>query len=163
MEMGLAMHPKLTHKLDIAFEGSEVTFFKVSEDGTEVELFVEVLSLPESGPMGEDPRRIVVFKNASSFRALVRQKADPERKAWKEMVTLPLRDIPHLNELIASLEFKDDMTNWRHFDAALRTEDWPDQISLETTLSGNGGSHSFWWGFEGFRVGEWPNSALHRG
>jgi hypothetical protein len=137
------MNPQLAHKLDIAFEGSEVAFFGVSEEAVDVELFVEVLSLPESGPMDEDPRRIVTFRNPSSFRALARQKADRERKDWKELVTLPLRDIQELNELIASLQIKEDTTNWRHFDAPVRTEDWPSEISFETALSGHGDEHSF--------------------
>jgi hypothetical protein len=154
------VNPRLTHKLDIALEGTEVAFFNVSEDATEVEMFVEVLSLPESGPMDEDPRRIVVFKNASSFRSLVRQKADPERRDWKEMVALPLQDIKQLNELIASLQIKEEMTDWRHFDAPERTERWPSEISFDATLAGQGRGALLWWGFEGWREGGWPSASM---
>jgi hypothetical protein len=106
----------------------------------EARLYVEVLALPEVGPIEPDLRRVIVFGGASSIEVILRKEEDGLGEV------LPLRSMDELEDFFASLAQADAMYGWSFIDAGNPGEDWKVPRSLvQSSSTSHFATHTIHW------------------
>jgi hypothetical protein len=151
----MSLDEELIRALDIAFQESDVSGVRLSEDKASVELLVEVRFLPETGPEA-DERRILVFRKPALLQVLVRLETSYKDPSLGPAI--PISGLDDLEQLFASLVWTDSqMQAWEYIDAPrLPGGEWPDSVSLDMPFQDGSEEHRFWWGLQGFSESQ-PN------
>jgi hypothetical protein len=127
--------------INVALNEAEVYGFELSEDTAEARLLVSVSTLPPSGPIDPDGRRIVVLSNPSRVRVLLR--SGPTATASPP---IPLAGLDELDLFFDSLSWRDAMYGWPFMDGSVGVADeWPAPVSLDLELAEEVGEHSLYW------------------
>ena len=93
-------------------------------------MFIEVLALPEVGPIDRDPRRVLVLSGVSSIEVTLRADHDDALGP-----VLPLESLDALERFFSSLGQADAMYGWEFIDRENAGEDWDVPASLTATSS----------------------------
>jgi hypothetical protein len=115
----------LIDRLDLAFNESQVCGLQFDQARAEARLLVEVLALPEVGPIDPDPRRVVVFSDVPVVEVVLRRDDVPNLGP-----VLPLASLDEVESFFASLEQADAMYGWSFFDVEDPGESWDVSPSL---------------------------------
>jgi len=143
----MAWEQSLVDQLDLAFNEATVCGLAFDSETCEARLIVEVLALPEAGPIDNDPRRIVVFSEVSSVEVILRADTDPLGPV------LPLASLAELEAFFASLGQADAMYGWTFVDIADPGENWCTVPSLTMGAAAGASEHSIHWFTECGRAG----------
>jgi hypothetical protein len=136
-------------RLDLAFNESTVCGLRFDASAAEARLLVEVLALPELGPIDSDPRRVVVFSGVSSVEVILR--ADRDEALG---VVLPVESMDALETFFASLGQSNAMYGWSFIDIEDAGEDWNVTPSLiRQSTQPRAGGHTLHWFTECGRAG----------
>jgi hypothetical protein len=111
-------------------------------DGSVV-LLLNVLALPETGPVDPDGRRALILSGVSRTRVLLRRCStwgDPARNP-----AIPLRDFEAVEEFFASISLSGDMYGWEFLDSSDLIDDWPPVVSLDLSSGAAPSAHSLYW------------------
>lgn len=128
-------------RLEVALTEADVVGVRLSvNEGGAVDVLLHVLALPESGPMENDPRRILRFCGVADVSVLLRRVTRDGNGPPIELAGLDA-----VEEFFESLVTGDSLYGWRYFDEPSLTEDWPEQPSLRLTLDANPAPHQFYW------------------
>lgn len=150
---------QLVDRLDLAFNEATVCGLRYDPSAAEVRLLVEVLALPEIGPIDPDPRRVVAFCGVSSVEVILR----PDMPSGPGPV-LPLESLEALETFFASLGQADAMYGWSFIDVIDVSDDWKASPSLiERTSLQPAAVHTLHWFTECGRPGredEWERYVL---
>ncbi|GAA4030840.1 hypothetical protein GCM10022247_64920 [Allokutzneria multivorans] len=139
---------QLVDQVDLAFNESTVCGLFFDESAAEARLLVEVLALPEVGPIDRDPRRVVVFSGVSSVEVILR--ADlPDALGPVQ----PLESMDALEAFFASLEQAEAMYGWSFVDVDDVGDDWNVTPSLGKRTGRQVAAHTFHWFTECGRPG----------
>jgi hypothetical protein len=121
---------ELTDRLDVALNESQVCGLSFDADAAEARLLVEVLALPEVGPIDRDPRRVLVLSAVASIDVMLRSEGDNVLGP-----VLPLESLDALEAFFASLGQADAMYGWKFIDRGDVGEDWEGPASLALASS----------------------------
>jgi hypothetical protein len=131
----------LIDRLDLAFNESQVCGLQFDQARAEARLFVEVLALPEVGPIDPDPRRVVVFSDVSVVEVVLRRDDVSDLGP-----VLPLASLDAVESFFASLGQADAMYGWSFVDVEDPGENW--NVSPSLVLQGSTGDtpvHTMRW------------------
>ena len=137
----------LVDQLDLALNESQVCGLSFDAEAAEARLFIEVLSLPEAGPIDRDPRRVLVLVGVSSVEVILRADRDGALGP-----VLPLESLDALERFFSSLGQADAMYGWSFIDRENADEDWNVPASLTAACSEAAG-HTLHWFTECGRPG----------
>lgn len=113
-------------------------------DAVRCRVLLEVLALPETGPIDPDPRRVLVLAGVTSVEVLLRPEAGPVPGGLGPAV--PLRNLGEVERVFASLAWSHPMYSWKFIDDEENPKDrWPDEPSLRLVLKTRPGNHSLYW------------------
>jgi hypothetical protein len=150
---------ELVDGLDLALNESQVCGLCFDADAAEARLLLEVLALPEVGPIDRDPRRLLVLSGVSSIEVVLR--AD---RAGALGPVLPLDSLDALDRFFASLGQADAMYGWEFIDRENAGEDWNVSASLTAASSEpQAAGHTLHWFTECGRpgpAGDWERFVL---
>jgi hypothetical protein len=128
----LPVHPllvnwnrELVDGLDLAFNESTACGLTFDAEAAEARLLIEVLALPEAGPLDRDSRRVAVFSGVSAVEVILRPEMDSDLGP-----VLPLESMDALETFFASLGQADAMYGWSFFDIDDPGADWNQPPSL---------------------------------
>lgn len=144
----------LGHRLDLAFNESQVCGLQFDHERAEARLFVEVLALPEVGPIDPDPRRVAVFSDVSVVEVVLRRDDVSDLGP-----VLALASLDAVESFFVSLGQADAMYGWSFFDVEDPGEKW--NVSPSLVLQGSAADapvHTMLWSTECGRPGsgdEW--------
>jgi hypothetical protein len=116
---------ELVDGLDLAFNESTACGLTFDAEAAEARLLIEVLALPEAGPLDRDPRRVAVFSGVSAVEVVLRPEMDNDLGP-----VLPLESMDALETFFASLGQADAMYGWSFFDIEDPGTDWNQPPSL---------------------------------
>lgn len=102
---------ELVDQLDLALNESQAGGLRFDADAAEARLLIEVLALPEVGPIDRDPRRVLVLSGVSSIEVILR--AD---RGGALGPVLPLESLDALERFFTSLAQADAMYGWSFID-----------------------------------------------
>jgi hypothetical protein len=140
---------ELVDQLDVAMNESQVCGLSFDADAAEARLLVEVVALPETGPIDRDPRRVLVLSGVSSIEVILRADRDGGLGP-----VLPVESFDALERFFVSLGQADAMYGWEFIDRRSLGEDWNAPASLTVTGSGpQAAGHTLHWFAECGRPG----------
>ena len=122
---------ELVHRLDDALNESQVCGLSFDAEAAEARLFLEVLALPETGPIDRDLRRVLILSGALSSEVILRAARDDALGP-----VLPLESLDALGRFFSSLGQANAMYGWEFIDRESVGEEWNAPASLTTTSSG---------------------------
>ncbi len=130
-----------------ALHESQVSGFRVADDGSVAELLVLVDTLPEAGPM-EQARRVVVMHDPSRIRIVLRRTGRGDD--FYEGPMLILQDVAELDRFFAHhITWAHEMYSCDFLDgSAEHVADWPTTVSLELAFATGRADHSLYWWVE---------------
>jgi hypothetical protein len=137
----VALEESVLKDLDVALNEATVAGLRPGPDGS-IQLLLQVLALPETGPVDPDTRRALVLSGVSKVRVLLRR--DRNRDSSYGPV-VPLPRFAAVEELFASLSWSGHMYGWKFFDSIDLIDDWPPAVSLDITLNPAPAAHSLYW------------------
>jgi hypothetical protein len=111
-------------------------------------VLLEVLALPEIGPIDPDPRRVMVLSEVSSMEVTLRREMRSEPGP-----VLPLESLDALETFFASLGNADAMYGWSFIDVADVSDNWKASPSLVEQTTRQQASHTLHWFTECGRPG----------
>lgn len=121
---------RLVDQLDLAFNESTVCGLAFDAAAAEARLRLDVLALPEIGPVDPDPRRTVVFSSVSSIEVTLR--ADRIDSLGP---VLPIQTLNALDAFFAGMKLADAMYGWSFVDVQDVDDVWnvtPSLLSRST-------------------------------
>jgi hypothetical protein len=140
---------ELADRLDLALNESQVCGLSFDTDAAEARLLVEVLALPETGPLEWDPRRVLVMSGVASIEVILRADLDDRLGP-----VLPMESLGALEKFFTSLGQADAMYGWKFIDRRDVGEDWDVPASLSAMSSEpQAASHTLHWFTECGRPG----------
>ena len=139
----------LVDQLDLALNESQVCGLRFDAGAAEARLLLEVLALPEAGPIDRDPRRVLVLAGVSSIEVVLRADRDGALGP-----VLPLESLDALERFFASLGQADAMYGWSFIDRDSAGEVWNVAASLAAASSEpQAAGHTLHWFIECGRPG----------
>lgn len=139
---------ELADRLDLALNESQVCGLSFDADAAEARLLVEVLALPEAGPIDRDPRRVLALSGVASIEVILRADRDDGLGP-----VLPLESLDALEEFFTSLGQADAMYGWKFIDRGDAGEVWDVPASLSAMSSEPQAGHTLHWFTECGRPG----------
>lgn len=128
-------------RLEVAPTESDVVGVRLPAiEGGAVDVLLHVLALPESGPVANDPRRMLRFCGVDDVSVLLRRVTRDG-----DGPPIELADLDAVEEFFESLVTGESLYGWRYFDEPSLTEDWPEQPSLRLTFDASPAPHHFYW------------------
>lgn len=128
-------------RLEVALTESDVVGVRLPAiEGGAVDVLLHVLALPESGPVANDPRRMLRFCGVDDVRVLLRRVTRDG-----DGPPIELADLDAVEGFFESLVTGESLYGWRYFDEPSLTEDWPEQPSLRLTFDASPAPHQFYW------------------
>jgi hypothetical protein len=134
--------------LDLALNEARVCGLRFDPSRAEASLLLEVLALPEIGPIDPDPRRVTVLSEVSSLEVILQR----EMRSGPGPV-LPLESLDALETFFASLGNADAMYGWSFIDVADPSDNWKVSPSLLEQTSLQQAKHTLHWFTECGRPG----------
>lgn len=108
-------------RLEVALTEADVVGLRLNVHKVgAVDVLLHVLALPESGPMENDPRRILRFFGVDDVSVLLRRVTRDGNGPPTD-----LADLDAVEEFFESLVTGESLYGWRYFDDPSLTEDWP--------------------------------------
>lgn len=143
----IALDEATVAAVNLALHESQVSGFRVPDDGSMAELLVLIDTLPEAGPM-EQARRVVVMHDPSLIRILLRRTG--KGHDFYEGPMLELHDVAELERFFARhITWADAMYSCDFLDgSASQVADWPIPVSLELAFEAGRDDHSLYWWVE---------------
>jgi hypothetical protein len=136
--------PELLGGLGGAVEEATVFGIVRDVDETVCRVLLEVVALPEIGPIDPDPRRVLVLSGVTCVEVLLRR--DPAPAVEGLGPAIPLSSLGDLDRFFASLAWTYAMYSWEFIDDTENPKDrWPAEPSLRLVVEGGSGAHSFYW------------------
>lgn len=130
-------------RLETALNESDVVGVRLEPSG-DVDILLHVLSLPPSGPLPTDGRRVLRLTSAHELSFLLR--ADGVGEQLADQRAIPLADLAAVEAFFASVAWGGSIYGWRFFDDPELTADWPAEPSLTVRPPGaTPGDHTFYW------------------
>lgn len=130
-------------RLETALNESDFVGVRLEPSG-DVDILLHVLSLPPSGPLPRDGRRVLRLTSAQELSFLLR--ADRGGEQLTEQQVIPLANLAAVEAFFASLAWGGSIYGWRFFDDPELTADWPAEPSLTVRQRGAmPGDHTFYW------------------
>lgn len=143
---------ELADRLDLALNESQACGLSFDADAAEARLLVEVLALPEAGPIDRDPRRVLVLSGVASIEVILRAEGDDGLGQ-----VLPLESLGALEEFFTSLGQADAMYGWEFIDRGEAGGVWDVPASLSVVSSEpQAAGHTLHWFTECGRPGPGP-------
>jgi hypothetical protein len=143
---GVAVHAvgvswgELADRLDVALNESSVCGISFDAQRDEARLLLEVLTLPEMGPMELDPRRALVMSAVSSVEIILR-----EDLIHGLGPVLPLRSLEEVESLFARLRWAHSMYGWAFVDVTDVSDMWQAAPSLVVRGQHRQAGHTLRW------------------
>lgn len=129
----------LIDNLDAAFNESDVRGFTFDAVSNEARLLLEVLALPEAGPIDPDVRRVILMSGIARIEIRLRlDTAEPGP-------VIPLASLDALSRFFDSLTFADSMYGWEFVDVEQPSAWWTGDTSLIATGASPAASHTLLW------------------
>jgi hypothetical protein len=131
----------LVHRLDDALNEAQVCGLSFDAEAAEARLFLEVLALPETGPIDRDLRRVLILSGVMSSEVILRADRDDALGP-----VLPLDSLDTLERFFSSLGQAEAMYGWQFIDRESVGEEWNVSASLTVTSSGRqAAGHTLHW------------------
>jgi hypothetical protein len=130
-------------RLDLALNESTVCGLRCDAERGEVRLLVEVVALPETGPVDHDPRRVIVLSSVASVHVTLRAEHAGEHDEYGPV--LPVASLDELELFFARLDRAHPMYGWEFIDVVDLPEAWRVQPSLHMRVGPGDGMHSLRW------------------
>jgi hypothetical protein len=140
---------ELVHGLDDALNESQVCGLSFDAEAAEARLYLQVLALPETGPIDQDLRRVLILSEVLSIEVVLRAARNDALGP-----VLPLESLAALERFFSSLGQATAMYGWEFIDRESVGEEWNARASL-TITSGRlqGAGHTLHWFTECGRPG----------
>ncbi len=129
--------------LEVALNESDVVGVRLDPARAYVDVLLQVIALPESGPLAKDGRRIMRLMRPAELRFMLRR--DPVGEQAATEPAIPLADEAAVETFFDSLAWGGSIYGWRFFDEPGLTRHWPADPSLRIPVRTEGGAHSFYW------------------
>jgi hypothetical protein len=140
---------ELLHRLDDALNESQVCGLSFDPEAAEARLFLEVLALPETGPIDRDLRRVLILSGVFSSEVILRADRDDALGP-----VLPLESLDALERFFSSLGQAEAMYGWEFIDRESVGEDWNVPASLTAaSIRPQAAGHTLHWFTECGRPG----------
>lgn len=136
-------HDETREGLEMALNESDVVGIRLDPSERYVDVLLHVLSLPVSGPLPKDGRRVLRLTAPSELRFLLR--TGPVGEQPSDHPAVPLPDLTAVERFFDSLAWGGSIYGWRFFDDSELTSDWPVKPSLTVQLRDTPALHSFYW------------------
>jgi hypothetical protein len=130
-------------RLETALNESDVVGVRLHPTGAFVDVLLHVISLPETGPIAKDGRRIMRLLRPAELCFLLRSDVGTQPAASQPAIAL--EDDAAVEDFFASLAWGGSIYGWRFFDDPGLTHDWPVEPSLRISVRPDEGAHSFYW------------------
>lgn len=126
--------------LDLALNESTICGLYFDPVSGVARLLLEVLALPEVGPIDPDPRRVLLLAGTSridvTLRRVLPQLTGP---------AITLDSLEDVEQFFASVTLPGQMTGWSFIDLADAGEDWDSTPRLSITGGSAEGKHTLHW------------------
>ncbi|HSE47397.1 MAG TPA: hypothetical protein VLA89_19030 [Gemmatimonadales bacterium] len=133
-------------RLEVALTEADVVGVRHVGGGS-LAFLMHVMALPETGPMDNDARRLLVLHGVAQAQFLLRRVSVEGNGP-----AIPIPTLAAIHEFFDSLSIGGSMYGWRYFDEPALIADWPEVPSLVVTMGDHDASHSFYWFNECARV-----------
>lgn len=130
-------------RLETALNESDVVGVLLDPQHRHVDVLLHVLSLPASGPLARDGRRILRLAEPTELRFLLRR--DPLGEHPSTQPAIPLTNLDAVEDFFESLAWGGSIYGWKFFDEPDLVQDWPEEPSLTVQLSSAAAAHTFYW------------------
>ena len=156
----MELNQRLVDGLDLALNESRVCGLHFDPPSGMAQLLLEVVALPEVGPIDPDPRRVFLLAGVSRIEVVLRHE-----QGQVSGPVIPLDSLEDLELFFASLTQADAMYGWSFIDIAEPSDDW--DVTPSLSLAGEGSptsDHTLHWFTECGRPGpddSWDSFALH--
>jgi hypothetical protein len=140
---------ELVHRLDDALNEAQVCGLSFDAAAAEARLLLEVVALPETGPIDRDLRRVLILSGVVSIEVILRADRDDALGP-----VLPLESLGALEGFFSSLGRAEAMYGWQFIDRESVGEEWNARASLTAASSGpQAAGHTLHWFTECGRPG----------
>lgn len=131
---------ELAERLDVALNESSVCGISFDAQRGEARLLLEVLALPQTGPMDLDPRRALVMSAVSAVEIILR-----EDLVQGLGPVLPLGSLDEVESLFARLRWAHSMYGWAFVDVTDVSDVWQAAASLVARGQHRQAAHTLRW------------------
>jgi hypothetical protein len=128
--------------VETALNEADVFGLRLDSETGACDLLLQVLALPQSGPLDSDCRRILRLLTPSEVKVLLRHEHLLPHGLGP---VIPLPDLDAVESFFASLKWGGSMYGWQFFDNPDSDKHWPPEPSLTIRLAPKPAPHTFYW------------------